>query len=303
MSITKLFVAFLLAPSTITILHSESRCPGNVESLPYHSLNHHQIVVPVSINHSGPYNFLLDTGTQRTIIDPALAGDLHLAAAGQASVASAGMNAAATVAMIDTLELGSHHVTILKVLIFDIGMLQGRGQEIRGVLGEDFLQQFDLLIDNAHKMICLDDSRKMRAEIKGGHIELLELPSIGSDGLPRPPVVAVRLPDGLRPLNLELDSGADVSFLYSASAHTALGPFGQTSQLASGAAGDRRTFTQLPSQDIRIGPVAISKVSFLTLLDTKKDPHTAAYDGMLSVGLFKRVLIAHADHFAVLETW
>jgi hypothetical protein len=62
MSISKQIAAFVLAATTATTLLAETGCPGNVESLSYRQLNHHQIVVPASINHSGPYNFPLGTG-------------------------------------------------------------------------------------------------------------------------------------------------------------------------------------------------------------------------------------------------
>lgn len=42
------------------------------------------MIVAVSINHSGPYNFLLDTGTEMTMVDPALAAELHLNTQGSA---------------------------------------------------------------------------------------------------------------------------------------------------------------------------------------------------------------------------
>jgi len=42
---------------------AEPHCPGNVASVPLHLTNSHQMIVAVSVNHSGPYNFLLDTGT------------------------------------------------------------------------------------------------------------------------------------------------------------------------------------------------------------------------------------------------
>src|SRR5215469_16974919 len=161
MSISKQFAAFVLAATSATTLLAESRCPGNVESLPYRQLNRHEIVVPVSINHSGPYNFLLDTGTQMTMIDPALAGELHLAASGEAGVTSAGVHATATMTQVDLVEAGPRRVASLKVLVFDIGVIQGETLRIRGVLGEDFLEQFDVLIDNAHNVLCLDDSGTM----------------------------------------------------------------------------------------------------------------------------------------------
>ena len=62
MSNSNWFTAVVFVAIGATTVLAESRCPGNVESLPYRPLNRHQIVVPVTINHSGPYNFLLDTG-------------------------------------------------------------------------------------------------------------------------------------------------------------------------------------------------------------------------------------------------
>ncbi len=48
---------------------SRNPLPGNVASLPFRFVNGQQIVLAVSINHTGPYNFLLDSGTQSTMID------------------------------------------------------------------------------------------------------------------------------------------------------------------------------------------------------------------------------------------
>jgi len=78
MSTFKWIVSFVLATTIIPALSAETQCPGNVASLRFRLVNRYQIIVAVSINHSGPYNFLLDTGTQITTIDPALAAELHL---------------------------------------------------------------------------------------------------------------------------------------------------------------------------------------------------------------------------------
>ena len=54
------------------------------------------MIVAVSVNHSGPYNFLLDTGMQVTVIDPSLAAELHLEPGGAAVVAGAGSRQSAS---------------------------------------------------------------------------------------------------------------------------------------------------------------------------------------------------------------
>lgn len=302
MSITKQIAALVLAATTATTLLAETRCPGNVESLSYRQLNRHQIVVPVSINHSGPYNFLLDTGTQMTIIDPTLAGELHLVATSEAGVRSGGVKATAEMAQVELVEAGMRQVAGLKVLVFDLGIPQEATRALRGVLGEDFLKQFDLLIDNVHRMVCLDETGRMRGEIKGRHVELLA-PAAKGDDLARPLVVAVKLSDGMRPVHLELDSGADVSMLYNTQEYMALGLFKGVSLQGTGVAGTVRTFKAIPPQTMTIGSVAIERVPFLTFAGGQNAVHSANFDGLLSIGMFKRVFINHAEGFAVLEAW
>jgi hypothetical protein len=65
----------------------ESRMRFPSLALPFRTVNRHQMIVPVSINHAGPFSFLLDTGTQMTMVEPALAAALHLETTGNAEVA------------------------------------------------------------------------------------------------------------------------------------------------------------------------------------------------------------------------
>jgi hypothetical protein len=302
MSITKQIAALAFAAASAATLFAESRCPGNVESLSYLRLNRHQIVVPVSINHSGPYNFLLDTGTQMTMIDPVLAGEIHVATSGEAKVRSGGVNARAHMAQVDLVEAGSHRVAGLKVLVFDLAIPQAATRDLRGVLGEDFLEQFDLLIDSGHSVVCLDETGRMREEIKGRHVGLVSQ-AAKDDNLARPPVVAVKLSDGTRPIYLELDSGADFCMLYNPQDYMALGLFQGASFQGTGASGTARAFKALRPQKMTVGSTAIESVQFFTFLGGQNALHSPDFDGLLSMGLFKRVFISDIDRFAVLEEW
>lgn len=68
MSTFKWVASLVLAATVVSALPAEPHCPGNVASVPLYLTNCHQMIVAVSVN-SG-YNFLLDTGTQITVIDP-----------------------------------------------------------------------------------------------------------------------------------------------------------------------------------------------------------------------------------------
>jgi hypothetical protein len=47
------------------------------------------------------------------------------------------------------------------VVVYDMKRLQSAGFAIRGLLGADFLSQFDVLINNALKVVCVDDTGAM----------------------------------------------------------------------------------------------------------------------------------------------
>ena len=299
----KWFASFVLAATIVSTLSAETHCPGNVASVPLRLINRHQMIVAVSVNHSGPYNFLLDTGSQITMVDTSLAASLHLATQGTAEVVSVGMHASASFARLDLLETGSHSLANQKVLVYDLKNLQATGLDIQGVLGEDFLEQFDMLIDNAHRLLCLDEAGTMRTEVKGSHVAL-EIPASTTNDvtLPKPLIVVTLLSDGRRPIRLKLDSGTNISFLYNTDEYMALGLF-RGASLQGGASGSQRTFMALPPQNVRIGSVEIQKVPFTTLVGAQKDSRTSNFDGLLTMGLFRQVFIDHADHFAVLQPW
>ena len=134
----KLFATLVLTATAVSTLTAETHCPGNAASVPLRMVNRHQMIVAVSINHTGPYNFLLDTGTQMTTLDPSLATTLQLSTSGTAEVASAGVSASASFAQVELIEAGSRSTANQNVLVYDLKNLQATGLDIQGVLGEDF---------------------------------------------------------------------------------------------------------------------------------------------------------------------
>ena len=114
------FASLVLAATIVSTLSAETHCPGNTASVLLHFVNRHQMIVAVSANHSGPYNFLLDTGTQITMVNTSLANELHLSTQDTAEVASVGTHESASFAQIDQLEAGSHTVINQKVLVYDL---------------------------------------------------------------------------------------------------------------------------------------------------------------------------------------
>lgn len=284
----------LAATAIVSTLSAENHCPGNVASVPFHVVNGHQIILPVSVNHAGPYNFLLDTGLQITMIDQSLAAELHLEAQGTAVVAGVGSRQSASLAQLDLLEAGSHVVLNTKVLVYDLQKLH-----LSGILGEDFLEHFDMMIDNVHGLVCLDDSASMRAGVRGPHAELMTPRERGGSLVPNLIIVEARLSDATRTVRLMLDSGVNGAILFNTSEYLAPPQKGHIE--GTGVDGKQMIFSALPPQDVKIGSFRLSGVSFVSLAGTQTDARAKGFDGVLTLGLFRRVFIAHADHFAIFD--
>jgi hypothetical protein len=299
MAYIKWFASVVLGIVMVSALNAETRCPGNVDSLPFRVVNDHLMIVRVSVNHSGSYDFLLDTGTQITMVDPSLAAELHLEPAGGAVVAAAKFRQSVSYAYLDLLEAGSHAMANHRVFVYNLQNFRST-LDVRGVLGEDFLEHFDVLIDNVHKLLCLDDSGAMRAEVRGPHTELVSPPEIaGASAMANLIIVEARLSDATRPVRLMLDSGANGAILYNASEY--LNPPQKGHLQGTGMDGRGLVFSALPPQDVKIGSLRLPGVPFVSLGGAQKDSRAKGFDGVLTFGFFRRVFIAHDDHFAILE--
>jgi hypothetical protein len=294
----KWLASLVLTAIIVPALAAETRCPGNAASVPLQLTNGHQMIVAVSVNHSGPYKFLLDTGTQMTMVDPALAAELHLNSQSSTVVAGFGFQTAASVAQSDLLEVGSHRIAKQKVIVF-----HSADRQFRGVLGEDFLGQFDMLIDNEHNILCLDDSPAMAAAVKGRHIALVPpARAANSTPAPRSLIIEARLSGGIRPVRLKLDSGANVSLLFNIAQYLPVQFLRNPSLQGVGLDGVRHTYAAMPPQDLQIGSLELTKVLFFTFADPAEElSRTSAYDGVLTFGTFRRVFICHARQFVVLD--
>jgi hypothetical protein len=73
MSTVKWLFGLCLAAVVLPGLYAEPRCLGNAAGLSLRLVQHSHIVVPDTINNTGPYGLPVDTGAQVTKADPALA--------------------------------------------------------------------------------------------------------------------------------------------------------------------------------------------------------------------------------------
>src|SRR6267154_900398 len=123
MSNFKRFAAFVVVTTIVPALHAGPHCPGNVVSVTPRFVQHSLIVIPVRINQAGPFDFMVDTGSQVTVIDPSLASELNLKPQGRVGLVSVASVAQASVTLLDRLEAGSKVVDKAFVVVHDLGQI------------------------------------------------------------------------------------------------------------------------------------------------------------------------------------
>jgi len=301
----KWLVALSLAAVSLSAVEAEPHCPGNVNSLPLRLIQRSQIVVPITINHRGPYDFLVDTGAQVTTVDPALAAELQLKTQGTVGVAGVGVFGRAPLTQLDSTEAGSHLVEKVLAVIQDLGQTALTERKVRGVLAGNFLEHFDLLIDYAHSIVCLDETAKMGTKVKGEHIPF-SAQAGAQGGAPSPQKLIVSAyVSGIekRVLRLQLDSGINSPLLYGAGEDLKPGQTTGTPLRSQGTDGVEHAFAVLASQDVELGPHSLHQIHFVMPMNVAKNSPKSDVDGLLPTMLFQRIYVNYADHYVVLESW
>jgi hypothetical protein len=302
MTISSWLAFFILSPAIVPAFPAETHCPGSVAGVSLRHINGYQMLVQVSTNHSDPSDFLLDTGTQVTILDQSLAKNLNLKAQGLATLQGIGFQNFTSIAHVDELAVGANTVSDLRVLVSNLASMKSSGLHIKGILGEDFLRRFDMLIDNTRSLLCLDDAGLMRTGMTGQRISLLPTPNTANgDASANSLIMSVRLLGGTQVVRLALDSGSDAPFLYAPSEVLAAGAIEGHLRVGRGANGEQQWLVTLPPQEIKIGGDNRSEVSFLTMRNEPKGSRVAAYDGLLPTGLFRSIFVSRSGEFAVLD--
>lgn len=305
MSIFKCLLLASLISQTLTVAYGEAHCPGHVASLALRVVQSSLIVVQVKINHFGPYDFLVDTGAQVSTIDPLLASELHLTAQGTTGVSGVATYSRAGFAYLGLIEAGPNAVPNSLTVIQEMDQIKAADASIRGILGTDFLDHFDVLIDNRQHILCLDNLERLASAINSEQIPLAEPPGSERD-LPfmRPILVFAQLSGtGRTQVLLRLDSGSNMPLLYASKPLPADGSITPAPQLKRVVNGVEQGFAVLPPQNLQIGKRSIKQVMFVQPLKAVGVGPTPREDGLLPTMAFQRVFISYAGRYAKLEEW
>lgn len=254
------------------------------------------IIVPVSINGSGPYDFLLDTGSAKTMVDQKLADELGLPRAGEKTVV--GVLASARMSVVHVNSLSVVGATVPGGDIYSSDHPATVTSKVRGVLGEDFLQNFDLLIDYRHQSIRLESPLESMAETAVGEHLPLQLNGV-LHGQPTHNrlVVSGHIPElGDTPMLLLLDSAANQLTLFKDN----LGPgLNQTEPIKAGSF-NQWVGSSAVTRRIRSLNLGSNSVPDLTVIAFSRRAEVDS-DGLIPTSLFHSIFISSHGKFVILN--
>jgi hypothetical protein len=169
---------------------------------------------------------------------------------------------------------------------------------VRGVLGEDFLQNFDLLIDYRHQTIRLESPLGSMAETAvGEHLPLQLNGVLHGQSTHNRLVVSGHIPElGDTPMLLLLDSGTNSPTLF----RDGLGA--GAAQQEPMRAGNFNQWVASSASTRTVRSLSLGGNSFtnLTLISISRRAEVDT-DGLVPTSLFHSIFISHQGRFAILN--
>lgn len=132
-------------------------------------IQNHWIVAPVLVNGEGPFDFLLDTGTNVMMITPELAQQLAIRPIARVSLITAAGSQLVPYSLLPSLSLGPKTVENLEVIHSDLSEIHSLHPRIGGVLGQNFLSQFNYTLNYRDRLIEFEEGQHEK-HLLGEHL-------------------------------------------------------------------------------------------------------------------------------------
>ncbi len=276
----KIGVVCLLVGGTLQRLHAES-------DIHFRLVGDTLIVVALNSDQGDHFDFVLDTGTDTTVVDSSIASLLSFVPTERIQVVSLGNASMALRGSIPILSAGSFRVHHVPVLVKDLSNMRKLDSHIAGIVGQNFLSHFNYLIDYQRHLVCLETGDEI-PEITGGDRVAFE--STGD----RMMVAAEAHSRSATRLSLLLDSGASsLVLLHSASRMLNIPKQATSVQETSDG--------QIELQMGRVSEMTVGsqRLHDVAALMPAIEPSVSIGDGLLPTILFHAVYVNNQDGYVI----
>jgi hypothetical protein len=290
----RLLVFSLLLFSSF-IRAEKAAAPATLSEIHFRSPRGFSIVVPVYVNGSGPFEFLLDTGSTITVVDPALLKSLSLDMIGRGSIITPTSKTTTPWAVARTVSVGPVTASNVELGVRDMSDLRKLDSRIDGVLGQNVLKNADFLLDNRKRIIEFDPAGVVAAQLDGEKVNtsLITTPNSPAYGST---AVRVKLAESNhRDLNLILDSGSASVVLFPDSLDQPSASIRPT-MLVEDDAGNQK-YTPGYLVQFRVGGISLDVAAHVTAVGYEG----LAVDGLLPTAGFGSVYISNSGSFVIFQ--
>jgi predicted aspartyl protease len=112
------------------------------------------VVLPVTINHQGPFKFLLDTGASNTVLSAKVADSLGIPLGRNYILLSAADNVPVNLRLLNMVQVGAMRLESVEVAVGYFDLM--KTLNVDGILGGDYLRRFKISIDYAHQIVDIE---------------------------------------------------------------------------------------------------------------------------------------------------
>jgi predicted aspartyl protease len=244
-------------------------------------------VVPVYLDGRGPFDFLLDTGTNSTIVTPEVAAVLDLRPEDRVTLITAAGARDVPRARLHRVAVGGSAAADVEALVSGLEELRRLDPRLCGVLGQNFLGRFDYTLDYGGRTLEFDVAGE--GEPPSGE----RVPYALEEGKL---IVAARAEAyATRALRLVLDGAATslVIFEDARSGYALTLPSGGSGMLLTEAGSLEVGLARLRS--LRVGGTCLRDVPVALV----RDSAARAEDGLLPTSLFRAVYFNHGGGYVI----
>jgi predicted aspartyl protease len=193
--------------------------------MPFRLVHDFAVIVPVTVNGHGPYDFMLDTGSTVTAVDRELGQELGLQGEEQGTVTTLTQRLSASIALVRQIGFGPITEQNIEVMVRDLNGLRHTVPTARGVLGQNALNHADFLLDYQHKRLQFDVDGELVRLLSGHHVPLRRETTPDNPDYANLAVHGSITENGVHPMEFLLDSGAASPVIFGMAADAVIGHF------------------------------------------------------------------------------
>jgi hypothetical protein len=245
------------------------------------------VVAPVTINGSGPFLFLVDTGSSGSVISDALARHLDLEPIAATWVLTSASRQLRPVVRLDLTSIGTVRTEGLLASVVSSSQFAAIARSIDGIIGQDFLSGFNYTLDYRRRRLSWTAGDVINGDAR--------LPLIAQNGRYLIEITS----SNASPVRLVPDSGANGFVVYSRKGLTRVRLEPPAGEMAVHSLSGRQSAQTMWLRELKLDSLTVRNQPVAVI--AREQGEVVEGDGLLPLHLFDSVSFNADDRYIVLR--